>query len=59
MTADAILVVRTLFTTIWRLATSWHIPGTQVTPAAWGFFALTVILVLRIFKRFFADNEEV
>lgn len=59
MTADALLVLQTLFTTIWRLFTSWRIPGTPVTPAAWAFFALTVVLVLKVFKRFFSQDEEV
>lgn len=56
MTSDAILVLQTLFTTIWRLFTSWHIPGTNVTPGAWAFFALNVVLVLRIGKRLFGSG---
>lgn len=57
MTADAILVVRVLFTSIWRLFTSWTIPGTNVTPATWAFFALNIVLVLRIAKRFFGSGD--
>lgn len=56
MTADTILVVQSLFTTIWSLFTSWHIPGTNVTPAAWALFALTAVLVLRIFRRVFGTG---
>lgn len=47
MTADALLVVRALFSTIWSLFTSWHIPGTATTPAAFAMFMLTVGLILR------------
>lgn len=57
MTSDAILVLRSLFSTIWMLFTSWHIPGTNVTPGAWAFFALTFVLVLRIFKRLFGSGS--
>lgn len=54
MTADAILILRTIFGTIWRLFTSWHIPGTNVTPASWAFFALTVVLLIRVFRIIFS-----
>lgn len=47
MTSDAILILKCLFNTIWRLFNSWYIPGTNVTPAMWGCFALLVGLVLR------------
>lgn len=58
MTADALLVVQALFSTIWRLFTSWHIPGTNVTPGSWAFFALNVVLVLRIGKRLFGSGGD-
>lgn len=58
MAADSILVIRSLFTTIWSLFTSWHIPGTNVTPAAWAFFALTAVLVFRIFRRLFGSGGD-
>lgn len=50
MTADAVLILQTLFGTIWRLFTSWYIPGTNVTPASWAFFALTVVLLIRVIR---------
>lgn len=53
MTADALLVVQTLFTTIWSLFTSWHIPGTAVTPAAFFLFLLFASFGLRFIRRLF------
>lgn len=50
MTADALLVVRFLFTTIWSFFTSWYIPGTNVTPAAMAFFLLASAVILKIVK---------
>lgn len=47
MTADAVLVVKTLFSTIWRLFTSWRIPGTSTTPAGMAIFLLFAVLGLR------------
>lgn len=50
MTADGILVLRALFSLIWRLFTSWYIPGTHTTPAAFAVFILVTGLVLRSTK---------
>lgn len=47
MTSDALLVVQTLFSTIWRLFTTWSIPGTNTTPAAFFIFLLFASFVLR------------
>lgn len=52
MTSDALLVLRTLFTSIWALFTSWYIPGTKVTPMAMAFFVLAGLLLLRIVKHY-------
>lgn len=57
MTGDALLIVKCLFTDIWSLFCSWHVPGTHMTPAEWAVFALTFILVLRFAWRLFdSDN---
>lgn len=58
MTADALLVVRFLFTTIWSLFTSWYIPGTNVTPAAMGFFLLASVSILKILKLYFLGGND-
>lgn len=58
MTSDALLVVLTIFNTIWKLFTSWYIPGTNVTPAGIAFFVLVSSLALRIFKHYFGGDSE-
>lgn len=47
MTSDAFQIVQLLFTSIWRLFTSFDIPGTKMTPAEWAFFLLFFSLFLR------------
>lgn len=53
MTNDALLVLETVFSTIWRLFTSWHIPGTNVTPAVAFAFFLVVAIGLKFIGRLF------
>lgn len=55
MTADAVSVVRAIFTDCWSLFTSWHIPGTNVTPASFALFLLAAVFTLRIYKRVRGD----
>lgn len=50
MTSDALLVVQTVFSAIWRLFTSWRIPGTGTTPAQWFLFVIMAVLALRFLK---------
>lgn len=50
MTSDALLVLQTLFGMIWRLFTSWKIPGTNTTPAAWFLFVVFAVTSLRFLK---------
>lgn len=52
MTSDFLLGVKAIFTTIWRLFTSWAIPGTRMSPAGWAFFVLSSMLVIRFIMRF-------
>lgn len=47
MTNDALLVLETLFQTIWRLFTSWNFPGTNVTPAEMFLFLISAGIGLR------------
>lgn len=51
MTGDGLAVVQALFSVIWRLFTSWHIPGTTVTPAAAFLFFMAVGIGLKFFYR--------
>lgn len=58
MTSDALLVINFLFSSIWQFFTSWYIPGTNVTPASFFFFLLSVFAIIRIFKaRFGGDSD--
>lgn len=59
MTADALLVVKFLFTSIWRIATSWHIPGTHTTPAAFFLFFFSVAIVINFIRRLFGLSGEI
>lgn len=47
MTNDALSVVSVLFGSIFRLFTSWYIPGTNVTPAVAFFGILFISVVFR------------
>lgn len=51
MTSDALLVIQTLFSTIWKLFTTWAIPGTNTTPGAFFIFLLFASFVLRYIVR--------
>lgn len=53
MTQDALDFVQWFFEYIWYFFNSWNIPGTNMTPAALGFFCLFVILFVPWFKKFF------
>lgn len=47
MTSNALAVLDCLFQTIWALFTSWHIPGTNVTPASFFLFLISASIGLR------------
>lgn len=53
MTADGLAVLQCLFQVIWRLFTSWYIPGTRTTPAAFFLFLIAAGLALRFIVRLF------
>lgn len=55
MTLDAILVVKFLFSSAWSFFTCFTIPGTNVTPAEWGFFAMLVMFVARLVRSYFTN----
>lgn len=58
MTADAISILQFVFSTGWTFFSSWYIPGTNVTPAAMGFFLLAAFVVIKIIKvQFFGGDE--
>ena len=51
MTEQAFQVLRTVFSTIWRLFTGWHIPGTNLSPAVFLIGFVLFAVVIRIIKR--------
>lgn len=51
MTNDALLVLNTLFRSIFSLFTSWYIPGTNVTPAVAFFGILFISILFRVLSR--------
>lgn len=53
MTEDALLVLQSLGGMIWRFFTSWHIPGTNVTPGMIGIFYLIADISLNFMHRMF------
>lgn len=59
MTADALSIVKFIFSVGWQFFSSWYIPGTNVTPAAMGFFLLAAAAVIKIVKtQFFEGGDE-
>lgn len=46
MTSDALEIARVLISEIWRFLTSWYIPGTNITPAAFICFWLLFPIIL-------------
>lgn len=57
MTSDALAVVQCLFDTLWRLFTSWNIPGTNVSPAEMGLFLIAAGIGLRFVFSFLTGNR--
>lgn len=53
MTDDALLVVKSIFGTCFKLLNSWYIPGTNVTPAVALFGLLFLAILFRIISHVF------
>ena len=59
MTDDALLVVKSIFGTCFKLLNSWYIPGTNVTPAVALFGLLFLGILFRIIAHVFGlFNQE-
>lgn len=54
MTANFLQLLSTVFSSAWRLLTSFYIPGTNVTPAGIMIFIPSAIIGLKFFKRLFS-----
>lgn len=60
MTGDALLVIKCLFQSIWRLFTGWYIPGTNgVTPAMAFLFFISASVGLRFILRLLGSSPDV
>lgn len=53
MTDDALLVVKSIFGSCFKLLNSWYIPGTNVTPAVALFGLLFLAILFRIITHVF------
>lgn len=53
MTDDSLLVVKSIFSTCFRLLNSWYTPGTNVTPAVAFFGILFLTILFRIVTHVF------
>lgn len=58
MTSDALLVLQTLFGAVWSIFTSWRIPGTGVTPAAFFLFLLFAGFTLKFIRSLFSRSDD-
>lgn len=59
MSSDVLLVLSSIFGTIWRLFTSWRLPGFSFTPAAWAMFSAFFLLLIRFVRRLFGSTDVV
>lgn len=55
MTSDALAILDCIFGTVWRIFTSWNIPGTNVTPGMFLIFLVVAGVGLRLLSSFFPE----
>lgn len=51
MTGEVLTLMTGLFAQFWRLFTSWHVPGTNLTPAGWFLFLLSAGVLFRFLAK--------
>lgn len=58
MTSNAITIITTTLAQCFRLFTSWHIPGTNFSPAQWFFSILVFVFAINYIRKLvgMADN---
>lgn len=56
MKFEGTLVVVFIFTRCWDFFTTWYFPGTNVTPAAFMFFSLHLVIGLKVLKRYLLNG---
>lgn len=52
MTSEALYLLANMLSQAWRLFTSWHFPGTNVSPAAWALFGIVAGLSIKFINTF-------
>lgn len=50
---DFLDILNFIFVDLWEFFTSWYIPGTTVTPAAWAISGLVLVKVVQIVRTIF------
>lgn len=58
MSSDVVVILQCVFGPIFSLFTSWHFPGTNVSPAAMAFFLLAAYAILRIIRQNLFDGGD-
>lgn len=48
MTSNGLEIVTCIFSNAWKLFNSWHIPGTNVSPAMWFVFLLVIPMGIKM-----------
>lgn len=51
MKSDVLSFLNGVISVLFRLFTSWFIPGTNVTPGMWFLFLLSVVVLFRFLKK--------
>lgn len=51
MTGDVLAFFSGLVAQVWRFFNSWHVPGTNVTPAGWLLFLLSAGVLFRFLSK--------
>lgn len=50
-------VLNFVFVDLWHFFTSWYIPGTTVTPAAWALASLVLVKTIQIIRTIYAVHN--
>lgn len=51
MTSEVLSFLEGVLSVLFKLFTSWYIPGTNVSPAMWFVFLLSVVVLFRFLKK--------
>lgn len=57
MLPDTLLIIHVIFKSAWMLFTSWDVPGTNVSPAEWCLFSLTVYFIVTYIRVYITGGD--